>query len=69
MTNETAKKILQAKLECIKRFTSGNDLYCNRSDCDNCYLNYDQGNFGEQQEALKVAIKILQQEDPDKEDP
>ena len=62
MTNEQAKKMLKAKLECLKRETSGTDFDCNNSNCDECSLNYEQGNMGEQKEALDMAIKALEQE-------
>ena len=61
MTNEQAKKMLKAKLECLKRETSGTDFDCNRCNCDECSLNYEQGNMGEQKEALDMAIKALEQ--------
>lgn len=62
MTNEQAKKMLKAKLECLKRETSGTDLDCNNSNCDECSLCYEQGNMGEQKEALDMAIKALEQQ-------
>ena len=62
MTNEQAKKMLKAKLECLKRETSGTDLDCNNSNCDECSLCYEQGNMGEQKEALDMAIKALEKE-------
>lgn len=61
MTNEEAKKMLEAKLECMKRETSGTDIDCNHRNCDECSLCYEQGNMGEQKEALSVAIKALEQ--------
>lgn len=61
MTNEKAKKMLKAKLECLKRETSGTDIDCNYRNCDECNLCYDQGNMGEQKEALEMAIKALEQ--------
>ena len=61
MTNEQAKKMLKAKLECLKRETSGTDFDCNASNCDECPLCYEQGNMGEQKEALDMAIKALEQ--------
>jgi len=63
MTNEQAKKMLKAKLECLKRETSGTDFDCTRCNCDECPLNYEQGNIGEQKEALNTAIKVLEQTD------
>ena len=62
MTNEQAKKMLKAKLECFKRETSGTDFDCYNSNCDECPLCYEQGNVGEQKEALDMAIKALEQE-------
>ena len=62
MTNEQAKKMLKAKLECLKRETSGTDFDCNNSNCDECSLNYEQGNMREQKEALDMAIKALEQQ-------
>ena len=62
MTNEQAKKMLAAKLECLKRETSGTDFDCNNSNCDECSLCYEQGNMGEQKEALDMAIKALEQQ-------
>ncbi|MGJ0566838.1 hypothetical protein ACR73B_17095 [Enterococcus innesii] len=62
MTNEQAKKMLKAKLECLKRETSGTDFDCNNSNCDECSLCYEQGNMGEQKQALDMAIKALEQE-------
>lgn len=62
MTNEQAKKMLKAKLECLKHETSGMYSDCNRCNCDECSLNYEQGNMGgEQKEALDMAIKALEQ--------
>ena len=62
MTNEQAKTMLKAKLECLKRETSGTDFDCNNSNCDDCSLCYEQGNMGEQKEALDMAIKALEKE-------
>lgn len=61
MTNEEAKKMLKAKLECLKNETSGINHDCNMRLCDGCSLNYEQGNMGEQKEALDMAIKALEQ--------
>ena len=62
MTNEQAKNMLKAKLECLKRETSGTDFDCNNSNCDECSLCYEQGNMGEQKEALDMAIKALERQ-------
>ena len=59
MTNEEAKKMLKAKLECFKNEISGINHDCNMRLCDGCSLNYEQGNMGEQKEALEMAIKAL----------
>ena len=60
MTNEQAKKMLKAKLECLKRETSGTDFDCNNSNCDECSLCYEQGTMGEQKLALAMAIMELE---------
>ena len=62
MNREEAKKMLKAKLECLKRETSGTDFDCNNRNCDECPLCYEQGNMGEQKEALGMAIKALEQQ-------
>ena len=59
MTNEQAKKMLKAKVECLKREISGTDFNCIRFNCDECSLCYEQGNMGDQKEALDMAIKAL----------
>lgn len=64
MTNEECVKMLKAKLKCLKRETSGTDEECISHNCENCGLNYEQGNMGEQIEALDMAIKSLQQPNP-----
>ena len=62
MTNEQAKNMLKAKLECLKHETSGFYGDCNRCNCDECSLNYEQGNMGEQKKALEIAIKVLERQ-------
>lgn len=62
MTPQEAKKMLKAKLECFKNETSGINHDCNMRLCDGCSLNYEQGNMGEQKEALDMAIKALEQQ-------
>lgn len=62
MTNEVAEKMLEAKLKCLTRETSGTDINCNHRNCDECSLCYEQGNMGEQKEALNMAIKALKQQ-------
>ena len=61
MTNEEAKKMLKAKLECFENKISGINYDCNMRLCDGCSLNYEQGNMGEQEEALQMAVKALEQ--------
>ena len=60
MTREEATNMLKAKLECLKRETSGTDFDCNNSNCDECSLCYEQGNMGEQKLALAMAIMELE---------
>ena len=60
MTNQEAVNMLKAKIECMKRETSGIDSDCNDRYCDNCDLCYAQGTMGEQKEALRMAIDALQ---------
>lgn len=60
MTTENAKNMLFAKMHCIKRRTSGIHKECNDHNCDECELNYSQGNMGEQIQALERAIKALE---------
>ena len=38
MTKAEATNMLKAKLECLKRETSGTDFDCNNSNCDECSL-------------------------------
>lgn len=61
MTNKEAKKKLKARHDCLKRDISGKDKDCNFRRCDECGLCYEQGNMGEQIEALDIAIKALDQ--------
>lgn len=61
-----AKKMLRARLECMKQ----EDLRavekgCNK-ECDECHLNYEQGNRGEQKEAISVGIAALKLQIPKK---
>ena len=60
MTNEKAKKMLEAKLKCFIAETSGTNHDCNMRLCDGCALNYEQGNMGEQKQALDIAIQALE---------
>lgn len=61
MTPQEAKKMLEAKLKCLIAETSGTNHDCNMRLCDECPLNYEQGNMGEQKQALDMAIKALEQ--------
>lgn len=61
MTREEAIKMAKADLKCMKRDTSGQDEMCNSHKCDECSLNYERGNIGEQKEWLRLAIKALEQ--------
>ena len=64
MTLEEVIKMLEARLDCMHRSSSGIDVDCNREKCDDCDLNYAQGTVGEQQEALKEAISALEKQMP-----
>lgn len=60
MDKREAKEMLQAKLKCmelegLKAIEKGCD-----GECDNCYYNYAQGNYGEQKEAISIAIAALE---------
>ena len=60
LTNEQAIEMMEAKLKCMTRDVSGSDEVCNQKGCDGCYLNYAQGNMGEQKEWLRMGIKALE---------
>lgn len=62
MTRKEAIEMLEAKLACMERETSGIDEDCNSELCDECSLNYCQGNIVEQIEVLKFAIKALKED-------
>ena len=59
MKKEEAVVKLQAKLECMTKDTSGTYMMCNKHKCDECSLNYAQGNNGEQIECLRIAIEAI----------
>lgn len=60
MTNKEAKQMLQARLECMKQEDlSAIGKGCDKK-CDECHLNYEQGNRGEQKEAISVGIAALE---------
>ena len=56
MTREEAKEMLIAKKKCIENETSA---YGCCHDCYSCDLCYEQGNMGEQKEALQIAINSI----------
>lgn len=62
MTINEAKKMVEAKLECMERDVSGIYDECNNHRCGECYLNYAKGNMGEQKEWLRMSIKALEQQ-------
>ena len=62
MTINEAKKMMEAKLKCVERDVSGIDDDCNNHRCDDCLLNYEQGNMGEQKEWLRMSIEALERE-------
>lgn len=64
MDTGKAKEMLQAKLKCmeledLKAIEKGCD-----GKCEECHLNYEQGNRGEQKEAIGVAIAALELQTP-----
>lgn len=61
MLREDAIRMLKAKLECMTRDVSGRDSDCIDRRCDECPLNYEQGNMGEQIEWLRMSIEALEQ--------
>ena len=63
MDNQEAIEILTAKVECMRRETSGIDIDCNYRNCDECDLCYKQGTIGDQREALDMATSALQEKD------
>lgn len=67
MTEIEAKKIIEGKLACMTKCgVFERDQHINSMDCDNCSYCYEQGNFGQQKEALQVAIKALEKKIPKK---
>jgi len=54
MTRKEAIEMLHSQLECITRSISGCDEVC-----EECSLNYDQGNMGEHREYLRMSIRAL----------
>ena len=58
MTEQEAKDLLQAKLKCMEEECGDDCLWCEYS--------YKLGTFGEQKEALKMAIKSLEKQIPRK---
>lgn len=59
VTIDDCIKKLIAKEKCMERETSGTDTDCNSHNCDECSLCYEQGNMGEQKEALRFAVNIM----------
>ena len=63
MTNEEAKEILEAMLECMCKSYSGIDEDCERDMCEACNLYYVQGTVVNQEEALRMAVSILEKQE------
>ena len=59
MTESEAKGFLQGKLDCMKKCSVFN---VRDNGCDNCEYCYSQGNFGNQKEALSIAINVLEKQ-------
>lgn len=61
MTEIEAKKIIKGKLACMTKCgVFEREQHINSMNCDNCSYCYEQGNFGQQKEALQVAINALE---------
>lgn len=54
MTRKEAIEMMHSQLECITRSIAG----CNEV-CEECDLNYDQGNMGEHREYMRMAIRAM----------
>ena len=69
MTESEAKGFVQGKLDCMEKCDVFNkeDKHSN-NECELCEYCYSQGNFGEQKEAFKMAIKALEKQIPKKRD-
>lgn len=61
MTLEEAIKVNEARSQCIRNRTYGTVAPCNVGACDGCLLNYEQGNMGEQKQALDVSVKAMKE--------
>ena len=57
MTQEKAIKMMKARLKCLECDTNGTS-----ENCEECYLNYEQGMLREQIEWMKVAVKTMEQQ-------
>ena len=69
MTEIEAKKIIEGKLACMTKCgVFEREKHINSMDCDECSYCYEQGNFGQQKEALQVAIQALEKKIPKKPD-
>ncbi len=62
METREAIGMAKAKLKCIEKSVTGMDKFCNNNRCDECELNYDQGNMGEQREWLKESISAMEKQ-------
>lgn len=61
MTEIETKKIIEGKLACMTKCgVFEREKHINSMDCDECSYCYEQGNFGQQKEALQVAIQALE---------
>lgn len=59
MTIDDCIKMLTAKEKCMRREISGTNIDCNSHNCDDCSLNYEQGNMAEQIKALSFAVDAM----------
>lgn len=67
ITENEAKAILEASIECYRRQNKVPYEEQCHEDCDNCNLCYAQGTAREQLEAFSIAIKTLEKQEKIKE--
>lgn len=60
MTNRQASEFLQGRLNCMKKCgVFERQQKYEKDECEHCNYCYAQGNFGEQKDALAIAIMVL----------
>ena len=67
MTESEAKKYIEGKVSCMTKCgVFEREEHTNSMDCDVCSYCYEQGDFGQQKEALQIATKALEKQMPKK---